>query len=216
MNHRKRERFLRRIRITLLILLVAGLAFGAYHFGNFRSTEAEDEGAVSAPTSSFVAPNIQIFNSPYFQFQANNSWAEDPTNTRDGKYVYRSMRGNLIEQQLTVYVNNFPSDLAVTRVMGANIGENNSLNPIGLSDHCGQASGYKGGTKKAIMNDVSFTCFSDDTRYTVLVGLKGGTTNMSLPRPDGSSAAYSIYYSNVTADPEASQLHDIVNSFQTR
>ncbi len=218
LNYRRRKRFLRRLMITVLIFIVLILAvIGYFYYDNFRTGNYNTpEQTTSAPTTSNIAPSIQVFRSPYFQFQTDKYWSEDPAASKDGKYVYRSLRSNLLEQQLTVYINSSPPNLAVTHVLVAELNGNRGFKTVKLSDHCGKAQKNNSSSFKTTLDQVTFTCFGDDTRYTALVGLAGGTPTISLPRPDGSTAAYTIYYSNVTADPDPKQLTEIVNSFQSR
>jgi hypothetical protein len=217
-SHPKRRHFLGFLRLSALLLIVAVLAGVIYlvkenlDSSNYNSSEQ----ATSAPKASYVAPSVEIFRTPYFQFQANDNWAEDTQSSGNGKYVYKSLRNNLIEHQLTVYVNSSPDDLAVTHVLVVAPDGEGGLKAVKLSEHCSKSGNFPGSKRIVSLDQVSVNCFRDDTRYTVLAGIAGGSTNMSLPRPDGSQAAYTIYYSNVTAYPDAVQFQEIMDSFQTR
>lgn len=217
-SHRKRRHFLGFLRLSGL-LLIAVVVGGAIYLAkenlassNYNSTEQ----TTSAPKASYVAPSVEVFRTPYFQFQAKDSWVEDSQSSGAGKYAYKSMRGNLIEHQMVIYVNSPPKDLAVTRVLVVAPDGDGGLNTVKVSDHCSKAGKFPGSKQVVSVEQVSVNCFRDDTRYTVLAGIAGGSTNMSLPRPDDSQAAYTVYYSNVTAYPDAVQFQEIMNSFQTR
>lgn len=217
-NHRRRQRIRRRRKIVafvVIVLVVIGALFVAYENYQAENFNSEDQ-TTSAATSSYVAPNIEVFRSPYFQFQTNRSWSEDPGSSTGNKYSYRSMRGNLLEHTMTIYVNSAPSDVRASRVLAATLNGNRGLKVEKISDHCGKATTFKDSSFPVTLEKVPFTCFGDDTRYNVVVGLIGSGTEIKLPRPDGTTVAYTIYYSNVTASPDASQLTEIVNSFQTR
>jgi hypothetical protein len=217
-SHRKRRHFLGFLRLLSMLVVVVVLAGVIYLVkenlasSNYNSTEQ----TTSAPKASYVAPSVEVFRTPYFQFQANDNWAEDSQASGNGKYVYKSLRSNLIEHQLVIYVNNQPDDLAVTRVLVVAPDGEGGLKIAKLSEHCSKSGNFAGSKRVISVDQVSVNCFRDDTRYTVLAGISGGTTNMSLPRPDDSQAAYTIYYSNVTAYPDAVQFQEIMNSFQTR
>lgn len=216
-NYRRRQRFIRRIKIGAFFFVLIVLGFvGWIYYDNMKSGDYNaPEQSTSAPTSSYVAPNIQIFRTPYFQFQTTKSWSEDPDASTANKFVYRSLRAGLLEQQLIVYVNAPPSD-AVTRVAVVEPTPNRGLKYLKLSDHCGKASNFKDSSQIIKVEGVTLNCFGDDTRFTVLAGISGANTNMSLSRPDNTLATYTISYSNVTSSPDAIQLEGIINSFQTR
>lgn len=217
-SHRKRRHFLSFLRLVAFLMILTLMAGGIYlakenlNSSNYNSAEQ----VTSAPKTSSVAPSEEIFRTPYFQFQASNKWTEDAKNTSEGQYAYKRLRNNLIEHQLTVYVNNPPKDLPVTRVLVVEPDGDGGLRRVKLSEHCGKITNFSGPNGVVAVDGVSVNCFRDDTRYTILAGITGGTTNMALPRPDGSQAAYTIYYSNVTAHPDSIELQSIIDSFQTR
>ncbi len=216
--HRSRKKLLRRFYILMTIVAIGILGFfGKIFYDNFQASNYNSpEQTTSGVTSSTIVSDVQIFRSPYFQFQANKTWNEDSANSSEGKYVYKSIRNGLIEHQLTIYVNNAPQDVGVTRVLATVAEKDGGLGIVAMSDHCSKAPESKGSAAKVTLEQVTFPCFGDDTRYTALVGLQGGTTNMSLVRPDGTQASYVIQYANVTAHPDSIQLEEIVGSFQTR
>lgn len=218
LDYRRKKRIHRRRKVfaTIIILLAIGIAV-YFAIENFKAENFNsEEQTTSAATSSYIAPNIQVFLSPYFQFQTNRSWSEDPGSSAGNRYTYRSMRGNLLEHTLIIYVNSAPDDIKVTRVLVSTMNGNRGLKAEKISDHCGKSNKSVKSGLNTVLDQVTFKCFPDDTRFNVLVGMFGGTTNITLPRPDGSTAVYTIYYSNVTVTPDASQITDIVNSFQTR
>lgn len=187
-----------------------------YSVVNRQSLNTETT-STSQETSGYFAPSVKIFRSSFFQFQADNTWVEVPAESTASKFVYRSLRANLIEHDLTIYVNSMPSVLVSNRVLPVNLKSGPELLPISTSDHCVKvAGGPNAGTVKVLLDNVSMLCDADSTNYTVLVGLANGTTVLDLLRPDGTTAQYAILYSNLRATPEASQLMQIVNSFQTR
>lgn len=218
LNYRKRRRFIARIWLAVFTLLVIIAGFVSYiYYENFKASNFNSpEQTTSSQTTSTIAPSIQVFRSPFFQFQTDKSWTEDTQSSKEGVYVYRSLQSGLLEQQLTIYVNNAPADLAVTRVLVANPNGNRGLTVLKVSEHCGKLQAVKGPSVPVTIDQIKFLCFGDDTRFNVLVGVPGGTTNISLPRPDGSMAAYTIYYSDVTANPNAKRITEIINTFQSR
>lgn len=219
LNYEDRRHFIFKVRLTIACITILALLVGAYaYFTVMVQRDANTEQTTtSQQTSSYFAPSVNIFRSPYFQFQASNTWAEVPTESTPNKFVYRSLRSSLIEHELTIYVNQIPADVKANHVLPVNLKSGGELLPILVSEHCSKAvTTPSSQPKEVLMDRVKFLCHSDSTNYTVLVGLVDGSTTLQLPRPDGSTANYAILYSNLKATPDASQLTQIADSFQTR
>ena len=219
LNYERRSRFIFRVRMFFVVLFILLISGGAYAYYSTVSVEQSntESATTSEQTSGYFAPTVNVFRSPYFQFQANSTWAEVAAESTPTKYVYRSLRSNLIEHELTIYVNQVPADLAANRVLPANVKADSELLPITVSEHCIKASGGpQARPSEVVLERVKLLCRSDSTNYTVLTGIVDGSTAMSLLRPDGSRATYAISYSNLRATPDAAQLVQIVDSFQTR
>ncbi len=216
----KQHRFIKRSYLILLsIVLIVALAALLVYIDNFiRNRGNTKEETTSEVTTSYFAPTTKIFRTEYFQFQANKSWSEAANETTSGKYVYRSMRGSLIEHEVIIYVNREPDKLPVTHVLPVNLKVKRSeLLPITISEHCGKELPTSQKVDGPItLDEVTFLCSPNDSRYTAMVGVVGGGTDLVLSRPNGSEAKYVIYYSNVTATADASQLVQIASTFQTR
>jgi hypothetical protein len=219
LNYQDRRHFLFKVRLVFFCILIIGLLAAVYMYFTVvvqRESNTEDV-TTSGQTNSYFAPSVNIFRSPYFQFQAGNTWVEVPTESTPNKFVYRSLRSNLIEHELVVYVNQIPADLSANRVLPVNIKSGGELLPISVSEHCLKAAGAQSmQDKEVLMDRVKFLCDSDSTNYTVLAGMVDGTSTIQLPRPDGTTASYVIRYTNLKATPESSQLIQITDSFQSR
>ncbi len=210
---RRQHRYVFAVIVVGFILLAVGI-FEGYKTINRIDYNPDDQTTSEASTTTIVAKD-QTFQTPYFQFTAGRSWVADAGASGNGVYVYRSMRSKLLEHQLTVYVNSPPPKLEVTRVLPITI-EKNAITIGAVSEHCGKVTGYNRQLTTTIVSGVTISCFGDDTKYSVLAGLVGGTPQMNLSRPDGSMATYTIYYSNVTAMPDAAQFSEIMQTFRTR
>lgn len=220
-NDRKRRRFIHRIEffIGLAILLIISVGIFLLVTATRDENINQPDQASSSSTTGYYAANVQIFRTPYFQFQSDKTWSEATNESKDGKYVYRSLRNGLIKHEFVVYTGkSIPATKPVTRVMPVTIATENTLKANTISEHCNNALpvGQKGGIKTVTYQNVTFDCFGDNTQYNVIVGQIGGTPKLNLLRPDGAKETYVIYYSNVTANPESSQLQQIIASFQTR
>lgn len=221
LNYKKRKRFLLKVRLALGLILVVLIAGGVLFYLKYVREENPNtvERTTSETTTSVVAPSISIFKTPYYQFQASNDWVEVPNESNANKFVYRSLRSSLIENELIIYVNQIPANLEANRVLPVTLkNDNTELQPLTVSDHCLKAIGGNPtiNTSDIVLNGVRFKCDSDSTNYTVMVGLKDGDTVLKMIRPDGTQASYTIYYTNLRALPESSALTGIVSTFQTR
>jgi len=221
----KRYRILHRLRyFAFFALIVVLIGIGFLAFDILRQTKAGDTPTQSTtPITSTIESNSQIQSSPYFQFQTPKKWRNIANETREGHYVYRQYNGQLVEQEFVVDVNPVSAEvLALTqnsRVLAARAPASGALVVEGtVSDHCKKA--VKPGTEKTQqivkMNQVTFACNPDSTNFVVVVGLVGASTDMSLTRPDGTRAVYRMTYRNVSAQPTARDVDNIVSTFETR
>lgn len=218
LNYRQRRKFLRRIRLLALLVIICAVIGAGLVFNDNRSRSVSNtpEQTTSQVTTSYFAPSIQIFRTGYFQFQANSSWSQASPESSDSKFVYRSMRGTLIDHELIIYVNRKPDEKSVTRVLPVNLKKNSELVPLTISENCGKTLQPTAPVVPGVVDRVSLDCAPNDPRYVVAAGLVGGSTKLTLERPGGGSAVYSIYYSNLTANPEGSQFVEIAGTFQAR
>ena len=217
-DHHHQKSFIKRTSLFLIFVVICILIFVGYAYIDRmnESSSNTEEKTTSNESDGYFASAVSIIRSPYFQFQANKSWSQATSDSSNSKFVYRSLRGSLIERELTIYVNDSPN-LSVTRVLPVNTKSTSELLPQTVSDHCGKLFPTKQQSIQSItMDRVTFNCQGDSIAYTVLAGLIRGNTQISLTRPDGQKANYTIYYSDVTATPSASQLNEIISTFQAR
>jgi hypothetical protein len=219
-NYSRHQRTIQRLKITLLVVfgiaLLGGLALGVDYYRHQFSQK--NQKATTTETNGYYSAPVQIFRTPYFQFQTDNSWSEITNESQSNVFVYRGMSQHLVEHELTVYVNIPLENLTATHVLPVNLSSTGQLLSLPVSDKCEKA--FKGTEtktiKSVIMHEVTFVCDPHDSSYRVVVGTVKGGPHMKLHRPDGTTATYTIVYRNITALPDASQLQQIVNSFQTR
>jgi len=218
-SHRKKK-FLKRIYIAVMVVLLLVILAGAViKVDSLLNKEKNTPDATtSSITTSYFAPSTQIFRTKYFQFQTNKNWSESPADSSDHKFVYRSMRNNLIEHELDVYVQQIPANLSATMLMPiTTTNGNQEIVPGTVSKHCREKAGAMTAADKIVnFSGIDMLCDVDNTQYKVIVGKKGEGTKITLTRPNKEKLQYTIYYMNVTAKPEAQQLVEILNSFQTR
>ncbi len=221
LNYRDRKRVLLKLRIVFVIIALIFLGVAGFFYNDYlrdRKLNTE-ESKTSNKATSFIAPSIKIFKTPYFQFQTSNNWLEVPNESNQHKFVYRSLRNSLIEHELTIYAEQIPANLESNRIVPASLKNNSSeLELSDVSDHClkilnGQTSQQP---IDAVFKEVRFKCDADSTNYTAMLGLIGGDTAISMLRPDGTLVKYSFYYTNLRAIQDANELIQVLKSFQTR
>lgn len=213
-------RFIKRARRLVGALIILALITAAV-IGIDSLIQDQESSVPSQSTLAQTAtysPQVNIFRTPYFQFQTGGTWSEVANQTNPNTYIYRSLRGALIEHELTIYVNRPEENIGATYVLPVNTTSSGELLPLQVSEHCSKAVAGQAnsGPQVVTVERVRLYCLADSTHYTVVVGTVDGTPNLVLSRPDGSTARYNIEYRNLTASPEVTHLYQIVDSFQTR
>lgn len=221
LNYKKRKKFLLKLKLALGIIFIALVGGGILFYFKYvhQVNPNTPQTTTSHTATSVITPSVRIFKTPYFQFQAPDSWLEVQNESTSNKFIYRSLRSSLIEHEIVVYVNQIPANLESSRVMPVTFKTNNTeLDPGDVSGHCINVLGGKPNVNAVdiIVASVHLKCDSDTTNYTVLVGQRGGDTVLKMNRPDGTNASYSMYYTNLRAVPDSIELNDILKSFQTR
>ncbi len=219
LNYRKRQKFVFRVRLISTFVVVVAVVIGLTLYINYLRKNNQFKPVESGMSSSVMASSINILKSPFFQFQAPQGWVEIPNESTSNKFVYRSIKANLIVNELIIYVNQIPANLEANRILPVRMsGTEMSLDPTTVSDHCIKKLGDKSSVnaQDVIINDVRLRCDSDSTNYTVMVGLIGKDTAINIKRPDNTHATYTFYYTNLRAVPDASEFTEMVRSFQTR
>ncbi len=175
----------------------------------------------SAPTQEISAnfsPPIEVFQTPYFQFQTGKGWKLVTEESTGSKFVYRKFSGTLVEHEVDVHVNDPAFKQSATRTLPLKVNSQNRLEPMAVSEHCKKViSGPIPGTPKVVtVSEVQFLCNPSGVEYQVVAGMQGGSSAMKLTRPDGSSAVYHIVYNNVKYSPDEREFVKIIDTFHTR
>lgn len=203
------------ILIALIIFLSACLILAAV-IDSIINKNLNHFTTSSAKTTNYQAKE-GVYESQYFTFQADKSWKDVPTESTADKFVYRSYNKEIILSELTIFINHDPK-VQANRLLPVSYKPNGLLQPGTISPHCIEAMPNKKpqAKKTIIFHQVKFECSSDSTQYEVLVGVAGAGTMLEMVRPSGEKINYAIYYKNVTAAPEPSQLYKVIATFQTR
>lgn len=223
-NHAKQRRFLRSSKVLIVIVVLVVLVVGAYIIIDsiIENNKSSVPSAPTKPVSSTIEPSIEVFSSPYFQFQTDKNWrfiANESTNT---KFTYRRGTDNLVSGDMTVYINSSPTDMQATRVLPVSLKANDQsrLEASFVSEHCNMKLPKdiksKTGEIAITLNSVRFLCDVDGTNYTIIVGLENGTEAMNFKRPDGTNANYIIFFRDLRAVPVPKEFENIMDTFQIR
>lgn len=218
LNYNKRKRFLFRLRLffaSLALVLILGSA--ALYYAVMLQRLNPPAATSTLQSKSYAAPEVKIFSTPYFQLQTNSTWTEISRESNANKFVYRSMRANLVEHELVIYVNQIPENLAANRVLPVDPRGDFELIPQSVTEHCMKtAGGSRIDNPLVTMQRVKFRCDADSTDYSVLVGMTDGSSSITMRRPNGTKATYAMRYSNLRALYDDTQLTEIVSKFQVR
>ncbi|HMT19552.1 MAG TPA: hypothetical protein PKD15_05965 [Candidatus Saccharibacteria bacterium] len=230
-THRKSQKA-KRLRkmatLSVMLALVVGAVVGIdWLLTQVKSTKT----VVSSESNATVqSARINIFQTPYFRFQADASWREvsDELNLspddKTKQYLYRSYDKNFIEHELWVTID-LPDGYFLqrhnvpTRVMPVAVNADGSLSRTDMvSGPCVEVLGPNPNLepKTVKQDDVEYFCNPDQVNdYTVAVGEVGGTNKLKMPQKDGTVVEIAITYRNVTPNPDARQLESILQSFRS-
>jgi hypothetical protein len=199
---------------VLFVLISLGIGID-WLIGRVRSNSTT---VSTESTATVQSSTINIFRTPYFQFQADESWVEAPEASTQNRFVYKSFKGPLVEHSLVVYVNEKPpAKLAATRIFTAELDKGLFKKISGPDRHCNsEQQGLKNEPAIIMFNQVTFNCDLGSNTYKVFVGLISGTNVISALRPNGETATYAIVYDDLTFSPTSNQINSIMSTFQIR
>lgn len=221
-HHKSRKASHRVVLAAVFTTIVVGVG-GYIAYDVIRQTFNKQAPVSRANYSSVQGDSINQFSTPYFQFQANDTWKEITSEERTGHYVYRSYKGTLVVRDVQIDVN-LPTPVTqalvrTTHVYPVTIEPTGRLISQGdAGEHCKtlMPKNAPAVPTRVTQQQVSFICTPDASAYQVAVGVVGGTTDMQIPRPSGGKATYSITYRDLTVGPGDAALRSIIESFQTR
>lgn len=222
-THQVRTKRARRIATVAVVLLLLGVGIIGVDW-IISKINSSNTVVSSSANATVQSANINIFQSPYFRFQANESWREvtDQFSNPENEYIYRSYENGLIKHELWITVDKKKTYVLEkhypTRVLPVSIVDGNRLSLLGpASDRCIKALPKEDSTfldpHVVKQSGVSYFCHPNSTAYNVTVGVPGETNQLSMERTDGSKLPVTIIYKNVTATPDERQLNQILKTF---
>jgi hypothetical protein len=222
-SHYHQRRFIRIAKILSIIFLVGILGGGGYFaYDTFMSNrKSQQASAPTTETHAIFAPQSEIFQTQYYQFQADKHWAFIASESNDTKFVYRSLRNTIVEQDLTITINGSQPIAAATRVLPVTVDTDNSFTAGRVSEQCAKAVPVETNPhripQRITFHQVEFLCSPDTASlYDVTVGIKDGASPMVLRRANGTAMEVRIFYRNLKSEQNDEDIVGIMNTFQTR
>ena len=170
-------------------------------------------------TAAVQSSNINIFRTPYFQFQADSNLREITSENTEKRFVYRSLDGLLVQQELIVEIDGNTEIIlgneSTTRAYPVEI-NNNKLQPTAtISEHCRTLTPIEGDRVQQFVEfeKMTFPCNPTASAFLVLVGQSGGKHYLEKPTFEG-NRTYKIIYRDSTFTPAGRDLPTIVKTFQ--
>lgn len=213
----KRVRRTRRALVAFVVIFLIG--GGVLLFDILKQTLSNDSAGSTSSTAAVQSATVNIFRTPYYQFQADKSWRE--VNSSDNvpdRFVYRSYQGTLVHEELIIEVNREKpivlDNNQVTRVLPVDVSSEGALLPLGeVSSHCKEFA--KGIEQQFVTyKNVTFPCTPDGNNFMAVVGSTESNFPIRVTTADGSIRTYSITYQDSRFSPSGRSLNDIVKTFR--
>lgn len=216
----KRVRRVRRLMMAFFSMVIIGGAI--LLFDILREMFKSSSLSSVTSTAAVQSATINIFRTPYFQFQADRSWREVTlTDGGPDKFVYRSYNGLLVQHELIVEVNRdrpvVLDNTQITRVIPVEIGPDNVLKAVeNISEHCKTMIDPALGREQQFVTykSVTFACNPDGSSFVVVAGVINSGSVIRSISVDGSTRTYQITYRDSMANPTGRPLESIINTFQ--
>ncbi|MEI6237029.1 MAG: hypothetical protein WCP03_00305 [Candidatus Saccharibacteria bacterium] len=224
-RQKKHKIFLRFIIFVVPILVILGiLVWYVFFRDNSNSASFSKAGAEVA----IVKPVYKDFTNQFFKITLPNSWADLGRKNPYSDQVYyefQNTQKGFDNRWLRVYVDIFPLDFALNRLMPITIA-NNKIIPDTVSEECTTFTGapISGANRQqtvqtwsAKYNSIDFICDMANPRN--YVGTASSTQGYAttLTNKDGSSIhKYFFVYIDHNIHPEYLTFSDALKSFETQ
>ena len=217
--YKKQRRSKRLLKFSLSIILIILIGVSAVLIDNFFNRSQSVQIASTGIQARVQSSSINVFRTPYFQFQADESWREVTDINNPNKFVYRSYNANLVQHEFVVEIDDITpialDNENTTRNIPIKIEENRLAAPFGISDNC-SAFVPEGSKEQARVsfNEAEFPCNPDGNSFVVVASLIGGNEFFEHVSSDGTSHRYKLTYQDSTFTPTGREFRGIVDSFQ--
>lgn len=202
--------------LTAVVLLLAA-AGAVFYFYDMKRT-SNQKTPVSAAEDTYISGTAKTFKNNDFQFKDSANWVLVPKESSANKYTYYQYRGQQLEHQLIVYVNQVPIPLylATARVLPVRIMNNDSFDVLNVSEPCGKSygPGKLRDVKEISIDNALMLCDPETPQYTVVLSESGADYIISLKKSNGTTIQFVITYKNQKLEPNGDTLKNIASSFK--
>lgn len=216
-KHKTLLRFTLVVGVFLLIIFV--VTWWIIARGN-RTTSANFDKVGNISVSK---PDTKEFTTPYFKISLPKTWEEKGKQNPyayEVYYLYQNTQTTNDNRQLKVFVDVFPSDKPINRVMPISL-LNGRISPGILSDDCTAftgaptaTSGQKSESAPAKWQGVSFVCdFARAQNVTGTVSVEEGY-GITMTGPISGTHKYFFTYTDLNVRPDVQFLSEALKSFQ--
>jgi ABC-type cobalt transport system substrate-binding protein len=223
-RQKKHKIFLRFILIVVPIIILLGiLVWYVFFRDNSNSASFSKAGAEVA----VVKPVYKDFTNQFFKISMPSSWADLGRKNPYSNQVYyefQNTQKDYDNRWLRVYVDVFPADFAINRLMPITV-VNNKIIPDVVSDTCDTFTGapISGNNRQqasetwaAKYKDINFICDMGNPRNYVGTASSAQGYATTLTNKDGSTHKYFFVYIDHNIHPEYSVFSDTLKSFETQ
>lgn len=214
-KHNKYRRLFKRLIFLLLLLLVIVIGLIIY---DAIKEQLNEQGDATAAETVVVKPKTITFTTDYFSFTAPDTWKFMDKESTKSTYVYRSYRGNLVEQELNVHINTSSTvDVSAIRVVPVNFNQaTRMLEATVASEHCNtftkQRAVYQP-IRVSLLN-TSMMCQLDGTNYLLVAGQIGGSDDMKFKSINGSNISVKVFYRYSAVPADNQYFIKLLNTFK--
>lgn len=223
-RQKKHKIFLRFMLIVVPIIILLGiLVWYVFFRDNSQSASFSKAGAEVA----VVKPVYKDFTNQFFKISMPSTWADKGRQNPYSNQVYyefQNTQKDYDNRWLRVYVDVFPPDFAINRLMPITV-VNNKIIPDVVSDTCDTFTGapISGANRQqaaqtwaAKYKDINFICDMGNPRNYVGTASASQGYSTTLTNKDGSTHKYFFVYIDHNIHPEYSVFSDALKSFETQ
>lgn len=217
-----KHRILLRFTIVISVIVLAALAIAWWIFIRGNNTTSANFDKLGTITVN--RPNTKDFTTPYFKISLPTSWEDKGRQnpfSYEVYYLYQNGQKDYDNRWLRVYVDVFPRDLPLNRLLPVTL-LNGKLSPGVLSDDCtaftdapvAGANGAKPTSVAAKWQGVNFMCnFGTAQNLTGTASAEEGYA-ITMTGPSGGTHKYFFTYSDFNVRPDYQFLSEALKSFQ--
>ena len=226
-NRQKSYNFRRKLRRTLLVLLIlllfAFVIAGVYFWQNTQSNKGPV--VIKPPTKSYYAgAPKRLIQTDRFSFESPSNWQlSNEESLGTSKYVYftHSLSNDLIEFELDILFDRSLDGQPVNYVMPVTVTKENKLLAGPLSERCGdQLVAQKGNSAPGVLamqfQNAHYICAVTGSGEKAAVAVIGSSYDLPLRGSNGQLTYVNISFKNSSSSSFGSELTQIVNSFKLK